>query len=165
MPCSNVIARLLLKQGKAKVLRKTPFTIKLNYLTTKYTKKLVLGVDTGSSHIGVAVSDSDGNIYYRADVKIRNDVSDKLKQRAKYRRNRRFRKTRYRKARWLNRKNSIKEGRFSPTMRSKFHSHEKEIEFVKSILPIETIVIEAGTFDAHLMKNPSLADEKIRHWG
>jgi hypothetical protein len=63
MPCSNVIARLLLKQGKAKVVRKTPFTIKLNYLTTEYTKELVLGVDTGSSHIGVAVSDSDGNIY------------------------------------------------------------------------------------------------------
>ena len=71
MPCSNVIARLLLKQGKAKVIRRTPFTIKLNYLTTEYTKKLVLGVDTGSSHIGVAVSDSEGNIYYRANDKIR----------------------------------------------------------------------------------------------
>ena len=53
MPCSNVIARLLLKQGNAKVFRKTPFTIKLNYLTTEYTQKLTLGVDTGSSHIGV----------------------------------------------------------------------------------------------------------------
>lgn len=28
MPCSNVIARLLLKNGKAKVKRKCPFTIK-----------------------------------------------------------------------------------------------------------------------------------------
>ena len=27
MPCSNTIARLLLKQGKAKVKRKTPFTL------------------------------------------------------------------------------------------------------------------------------------------
>ena len=144
MPCSNVIARLLLKQGKAKVLRKTPFTIKLNYLTTEYTKKLVLGVDTGSSHIGVAVSDSDGNIYYRADVKIRNDVSDKLTQRAKYRRNRRFRKTRYRKERWLNRANSIKTDRFSPTMRSKLHSHVREIEHIKSILPITEFVLETG---------------------
>ena len=99
MPCSNAIARLLLKQGKARVLRKTPFTIKLNYLTTEYVQRLVLGVDTGSSHIGVAVSDSKGNIYYRADVKIRNDVSDKMKQRTMYRKNRRFRKTRYRKIR------------------------------------------------------------------
>ncbi len=31
MPCENVIARLLLKQGKAKVKRRIPFTIKLLY--------------------------------------------------------------------------------------------------------------------------------------
>ena len=30
-PCSNVIARLLLKQKKAKVKKKDPFTIKLLY--------------------------------------------------------------------------------------------------------------------------------------
>lgn len=29
MPCSEVVARLLLKEGKAKVVRRTPFTIKL----------------------------------------------------------------------------------------------------------------------------------------
>ena len=34
MPCSNVIARLLLGQQKAKVKRKQPFTIKLLYETT-----------------------------------------------------------------------------------------------------------------------------------
>ena len=31
MPCSQAIARLLLKQGKAKCIRRTPFTIKLLY--------------------------------------------------------------------------------------------------------------------------------------
>lgn len=165
MPCSNVIARLLLKQGKAKVKKKVPFTIKLKYATTEYTQELTLGIDTGSSHIGSAVSDSKGNIYYLADTEIRNDIAKKMKQRNKYRRNRRGRKTRYRKARWLNRKNSIKTGRFSPTMISKFHSHIKEIEFIKFILPIKTLVLETGTFDMHLMKNPILANPKVRHWG
>ena len=165
MPCSNVIARLLLKQGKAKVKKRVPFTIKLLYATTEYIQELTLGVDTGSSHIGTAVSDNSGNIYYMADTKIRNDIADKIKRRSRYRRNRRNRKTRYRPARWLNRRNSTKKGRFFPTMVSKFHSHEKEIEFVKSILPISKLVIEAGTFDTHLMKNPTLANEKIRHWG
>ena len=70
-----------------------------------------------------------------ADIRIRNDIADKMKRRAMYRRDRRNRKTRYRPARWLNRRNSIKKDRFSPTMISKFHSHEKEIGFVKSILP------------------------------
>lgn len=165
MPCSNAIVRLLLKQGKAKVKKRVPFTIKLLYATTEYIQELTLGVDTGSSHIGTAVSDNSGNIYYMADIKIRNDIADKMKRRSRYRRDRRNRKTRYRKARWLNRRNSIKKGRFSPTMVSKFYSHEKEIEFVKSILPISKLVIETGTFDTHLMKNPALANENIKHWG
>lgn len=100
-----------------------------------------------------------------SEVVVRNDITDKMTQRAKYRRNRRSRKTRYRKARWLNRKNSIKKDRFSPTMVSKLHSHVKEIEYIKSILPITTMVFETGTFDTYLMKNLSLVNENVRHWG
>ena len=44
MPCSDPIARLLLKQGKAKVKKREPFTIKLTYETTNYTQGLTLGV-------------------------------------------------------------------------------------------------------------------------
>ena len=165
MPCSNSIARLLLKQNKAKVKQREPFTIKLTYETTNYTQDLTLGVDTGSGTIGTAASRNNGTIVYISEVIVRNDISDKMTQRVKYRRNRRNRKTRYRKARWLNRANSIKKDRFSPTMQSKLHSHVKEIEYVKSILPITTMVFETGQFDMHLMKNPSLANPKIRHWG
>ena len=117
----------LLKDGKAKVVRRCPFTIKLLYESTNHTQNLTLGVDTGSGTIGTAVSDDNGNIVYMSKVVVRNDIAGEMVQRAKYRRNRRNRKTRYRKARWLNRKNSIKSGRFSPTMISKFHSHIKEI--------------------------------------
>ena len=133
MPCSNAIARLLLKQGKAKVKRHEPFTIKLTFETTNYTQDLTLGVDTGSGTSGTAVSKNNGDIIYMSEVIVRNDITDKMTQRAKYRRNRRNRKTRYRKARWLNRANSIRTNRFSPTMVSKIHSHIKEIEYIKSI--------------------------------
>ena len=160
MPCSNVVTRLLLKQGKAKVKRRCPFTIKLTYETTNYTQDCTLGVDTGSSHVGNSVI-SNNQVIYISDVEIRNDITDKMTQRRKYRRNRRNRKTRYRKARWLNRKNSIKKDRFSPTMVSKINSHIKEIEYVKSILPITKIVLETGKFDMHLMKNPNMN----KHWG
>ena len=165
MPCSNAIARLLLKQGKAKVKMREPFTIKLTFETTNYTQDLTLGVDTGSGTIGTAVSKNNGDIIYMSEVIVRNDITDKITQRAKYRRNRRNRKTRYRKARWLNRANSIRTNRFSPTMVSKIHSHIKEIEYIKSILPITTLVLETGQFDTHLMKNPTLANPKVRHWG
>ena len=155
----------LLKSGKAKVVRRCPFTIKLLYDGTTYTQNLTLGVDTGSGTIGAAVSKNNGDVVYMAEVVVRNDITDKMTRRSKYRRNRRNRKTRYRKARWLNRANSIRNNRFSPTMISKLHSHTKEIEFVKSILPITTLVLETGRFDTHLMKNPSLANPKVRHWG
>lgn len=154
----------LLKDGKAKVVRRCPFTIKLLYETTNYTQNLTIGVDTGSGTIGTAVSDDSGNIVYTSKVTVRNDIKDKMTQRSKYRKNRRNR-LRYRKARFNNRKNSIKKDRFSPTMTSKINSHVKEIEFIKSILPIKTLVLETATFDTHLMKNPSLANPKIRPWG
>lgn len=165
MPCSNVIARLLLKQQKAKVKRKTPFTIKLTYETTKYTQNLTLGVDTGSGTIGTAVCRDNGEVVYMSEMEIRNDIADRMKQRRSYRRTRRNRKTRYRKPRFDNRGNSIKKGRFSPTIRSKLHSHVKEIEYIKSILPITQVVLETGQFDPHLLKNPALASEKVKHWG
>jgi hypothetical protein len=157
MPCSNVIARLLLKQGKAKCIKKTPFTIKLLQETTSYVQELTLGIDTGSKIIGSAVYDLEKrNIIYISEIEVRNDISKKMKQRSKYRRNRRNRKTRYREARWLNRKNSIRKDRFSPTMVSKINSHLKEINFVKSILPIKNIILETGNFDIHRLKNPNI---------
>ena len=165
MPCSEPVARLLLKQGKAKVKKREPFTIKLTYETTNYTQGLTLGVDTGSGTIGTAVSKDNGDIVYMSEVTVRNDIADKMTQRAKYRRNRRNRKTRYRKARWMNRKNSTKSDRFSPTMISKFHSHAREIDFIKSILPVTEMIFETGQFDTHLMKNPSLANPKVKYWG
>ncbi|MBR4314602.1 MAG: HNH endonuclease [Lachnospiraceae bacterium] len=155
----------LLKDGKAKVVRTCPFTIKLLYRSTNYTQNLTLGQDTGSGTHGNAVYAENGKIIYMSKVIVRNDITDRMTQRAKYRRSRRNRKTRYRKPRFLNRKNSIRNDRFSPTMVSKIQSHKREIDYIKSILPITTIVLETGQFDTHLMKNPMLANEKVRHWG
>ncbi|GHO75028.1 hypothetical protein KSD_27990 [Ktedonobacter sp. SOSP1-85] len=161
MPCSCAIARLLLKDGKAKVKRRTPFTIKLLVQpTTTSTQPLTLGVDTGSVMIGSAVADTQGQVVYLSEVQVRNDIATTMKERVKYRRNRRNRKTRYRKARWRNRKNSIKTGRFSPTMRSKIDAHLREIRFVQSILPIRHIVLETGTFDPHALKNSNVLKHK-----
>ncbi len=162
MPTTPAKARILLKQGKAKVIRKLPFTIKLLQATNiTYTQPLTHGVDTGSKTIGSAVIDPKGNVIYLSEVEIRNDIAGIMKDRAKYRRNRRNRKTRYRPARWLNRKNSIKNNRFSPTMTSKINSHIKEINFVKSILPITKTILETATFDPHALKNPEVLTNKL----
>ncbi len=161
MPCPPVIARLLLKQGKAKVRHRTPFTIQLLAPPEQmYTQPFTHGVDTGSSLIGSAVADERGQVVYLSEVQIRNDIAKTMKGRAASRRNRRQRKTRYRPARWLNRKNSTKKGRFSPTMTSKIEAHLREIRFVRSLLPITSIVLETGTFDPHALKNPEVLQKK-----
>ena len=158
--------RHLLKNNLAKVVRKEPFTIKLLYDSTNYTQKLTLGVDTGSGTFATSVyNENSQEVIYMSEVEVRNDITKKMTQRSKYRRNRRNRKTRYRKPKFLNRKNSKKSNRFSPTMISKINSHIKEIEFVKSILPITNLVLETATFDTHLLKNPALTNENYRHWG
>lgn len=155
--------RRLLKAGKAKVVRRCPFTVKLLYDSTRYTQDLTLGMDTGSGTAGAAVADDNGNVCYVSEVTLRNDITGKMNDRRKCRRNRRSRKTRYRKPRFLNRGNSRREGRFSPTMRSKLDAHEREIRFIKSILPVTKIVLETGQFDPHLMKHRGEAFN--RHWG
>ncbi len=56
--------RRLLKEKKAKVVRRCPFTIKLLYEPeTNVVQECYCGVDTGSKHIGVAVVGNDKVIY------------------------------------------------------------------------------------------------------
>ena len=160
--CGKV--RRLLNSNKAKVVHKEPFTIQLLFETQNNVSDLTLGVDTGSKHVGTAVI-SNGNVIYQSQVELRTDIKDKMTTRRKYRRDRRNRKTRYRKPRFLNRANSAKKDRLPPSVKHKVQAHVDEIEFVKSILPISQIVLEVSQFDTHLMKNPALALEQVKHWG
>ena len=103
MPTSNhAKVRILLKTGKAKVIRRCPFTIQLQYSSTNYTQKISLGIDAGSKHIGVSAA-TESKVLYEADVELRNDIVDLLSTRRQNRRARRNRKTRYRKPRFTNR--------------------------------------------------------------
>ena len=159
--------RRLLREGKAKVVRREPFTIKLLYEPeTNVVQECYCGVDTGSKHIGVAVV-SDDKVLYQSQTELRSDIKKKMDRRCAFRRNRRSRKTRYRKQRFLNRRNSTKKDRLPPSVKHKVQAHIDEIEFCKKILPVldENIILEVSQFDTALMKNPNLMNEKIRHWG
>ena len=157
--------RRLLKEGKAKVVRREPFTIKLLYEPeTDVVQECYCGVDTGSKHVGVAVVGND-KVLYQSQTELRNDIKKKMDRKRVFRRNRRNRKTRYRKCRFLNRRNSIREDRLPPSVKHKVQAHIDEIEFCKKILPISDLILEVSQFDTALMKTPSLIDEKVRHWG
>lgn len=106
--CGKV--RRLLKEKKAKVVQKCPFTIQLLYqLKTKYVEPITLGIDAGSKHISTSASTEDRELYSSI-VDLRTDIVDNLSTRRELRRIRRNRKTRYRKPRFNNRAKSKKEG-------------------------------------------------------
>ena len=160
MPTHPAKARSLLKTGKATVVRRTPFTIQHLYDAGNQVQPLTHAIDTGSSTLGSAVAGDSGRVYYMSEVDVRNDIRRTLEQLSNKRSLRRNRKTRYRPCRGLNRANSTKKGRFSPTMVSKFNAHHKEIRFAASLLPVSKFVLETGAFDPHALKNPQVLVDK-----
>lgn len=161
MPTHNgAKVRVLLKQKRAKVVSKCPFTIKLLYESTSFTQPITLGVDTGSKYVGSAViNDVTSKVIYESQTELRDDIKSKMDRRRQFRRARRN-KLRYRPARFNNRKASKRKDRYSPTLISKFQGHKREIEFIQSILPISDIVLEVGEFDPQLLQDPTLAYHK-----
>lgn len=159
--------RRLLKEGKAKVVRREPFTIKLLYEPgTDVVQECYCGVDTGSKHVGVAVVSND-RVLYQSQTELRSDIKNKMDRRRDFRKSRRYRKTRYRKCRFLNRRNSIRKDRLPPSVKHKAQAHIDEIEFCKKILPVsdKNLILEVSQFDTALMKNQDLINEKVKHWG
>ncbi|AKB77890.1 hypothetical protein MSHOH_1407 [Methanosarcina horonobensis HB-1 = JCM 15518] len=138
------------------MVSRIPFTIKLNYNSKGYTQPVVAGMDSGSKKIGCAAV-GNGKILYQSETEIRQDVSGKMQQRAMYRRTRRSRNTRYRPARFDNRRNSQREGRIPPSIRSKLESHFREKKFVESILPVTEWKVELASFDTHKITNPDVS--------
>lgn len=146
--------RRLLKTGKAKVVRRTPFTIQLCYDSTRYTQPITLGVDAGSKHIGLSATTETEELYV-SDVELRNDIVRKLSVRREYRRARRTRKTRYRKPRFQNRKRP--EGWLAPSVQQKVQTHLQVIQNVTKLLPISEIIVETASFDIQKIKNPEIS--------
>lgn len=154
MPTENhAKVRILLKQGKAKVVNKCPFTIQLLYSSTNYTQKVTLGVDSGSKHIGLSVT-TKNKVLFESDVELRNDIVDLLSTRRELRHSRRSRKTRHRKPRFDNRRR--RDGWLVPSVKQKVDSHITMIAKVHKILPISNIVVEVASFDIQKIKNPSI---------
>ncbi len=151
--CRYGKVRKLLKSKKAKVIKKCPFTIKLMYDSTTHTQPINLGIDAGSKHIGVSATTKD-KVLYEADVTLRNDIVDLLSTRRENRRTRRNHKTRYRKARFNNRKR--KDGWLAPSVQNKVDTHLTIVKKAHEILPVTKIIVETASFDIQKIKNPDI---------
>jgi hypothetical protein len=153
MPTTPRRARVWLKEKRARVVRKEPFTIRLRFAAKPYVQKAVVGVDTGSKDVGIAAT-TNGEVVFQAEVHLRDDITEKMTQRRQYRRNRRARKTRYREARWANRRRP--DGWLPPSLQSKAESTVKAVCFMASFLPVGRIRVEVGSFDTQRIQNPDI---------
>ena len=143
--------RRLLNNGKAKVIKRCPFTIQLLYESTNHTQPISLGIDAGSKTIGLSAT-TETKVLFEAKVTLRNDIVDLLSTRREQRRTRRNRKTRYRKCRFQNRVHSKQKGWLAPSIENKISTHLTMVAKVHKILPITNIVVETASFDTQLLK-------------
>lgn len=151
MPCSPRKARKLLKDQKARVVRRTPFTIRLLYGSTEHKQPITLGVDTGARHVGFSASTETQELF-ACEMQPRNDIVKLLSDRNQLRRSRRYRKTRYRKARLNNRVHSKHKGWLAPSVEVKIQEHITMIKRICRILPVSKVIVETAEFDLQRMK-------------
>ena len=151
MPTTNYKARKMLNSGKATIHSYNPFCIQLTERENGDTQPIEYCCDTGYVHVGISVK-SKKHEYAGFQVDTLMDEKKKHKDCAMYRRTRRNRKTRYRQARFDNRKATKPEGWLAPSI-----EHKKDIQlyWVKKytdVMPITDITFEMGKFDTQLLK-------------
>ena len=146
----------LLKTKKAHIVSYEPFTIQLDYEPdTRVIQPMILGVDSGAIHSGYSVA-NEHREFYSSEVIARDNISYRISDRRMYRQNRRYRKTRYRKPRFDNRKNK-KKGWLPPSLEQKVAVQLNEIGHLHRHFPIETIIVEVAEFDIQKIKNPDIS--------
>ena len=143
--------RHLLKDGKAKCVKREPFTIQLLYDTPGRTQPVHLGVDAGFKHVGLSACTSEKELY-SAECELRTDINKNLETRRSLRRSRRNRKTRYCKPRFQNRRHSKPKRWLAPSVREKADCHVTLVRKVIAILPVSEITIEMAPFDTQKLK-------------
>lgn len=160
MPCTQKKARILLKEGKAVIYKYDPFTIQLTYATGETKQDCHIGIDTGSKHIGMAIT-SENKVLFKGEIELRQDVKSNIDTKHIYRRSRRNRKTRYRQPRFFNRKRSDKW--LPPSLQNRVDHTFHWIDTFCSLVSDPILHIEVGKFDTAKMINPEINGVDYQH--
>jgi len=149
-------ARRLLKTKQAAVYRRYPFTIILKYaVASPDTEPRQLKIDPGSKTTGLAIVQND-KVIWGAELTHRGQqIKNDLESRRSIRRNRRNRKTRYRKPRFLNR--TRPQGWLAPSLNSRVENILTWVNRIIRYVPIMGISQELVKFDLQAMQNPEIS--------
>jgi predicted HNH restriction endonuclease len=161
MPCKPAKARHLLRYGKAKVIKRNPFTIQLLWNCEQNVQEVRCGIDKGCSTTGIACI-GNSQILFSANVKHRNPVAVQQKEgsktfvqvRAERRRSRRNQHRWHRKPRFNNRASSKRSGRLPPTIKMNVMEVVRVVNQIP--LPISHITVEDVAVDIRKLSNPDV---------
>ena len=165
MPCTPRRARLLLARKRAVVHRLSPFTIRLKDRSVQQStlQPVVLKIDPGSKTTGLALArveeTSEGEVHHAlhlAEVSHRGEeMRERLRKRAVYRRRRRSTNLRYRQPRFLNRRRPP--GWLPPSLRSRIGNVVSWARRYRRWIPLVRLDVERVKFDTQLLQNPEIA--------
>jgi 5-methylcytosine-specific restriction endonuclease McrA len=143
--------------GKAAVLRRFPFTIIMRDVSPEaHPTPLRLKLDPGSKTTGIAlVNDATGQVVWAAELTHRGQqIKERLAQRRACRRSRRYRHTRYRQPRFVNRHRQA--DWLPPSLASRIGNVLTWVGRLRRLAPIAAISQELVKFDTQLLENPTI---------
>jgi 5-methylcytosine-specific restriction endonuclease McrA len=157
-PCHPARARRLLMNGKAAIWRRYPCTIILKRaVADAQSTPLRIKIDPGSKTTGLAIlNDATGQVVWAGELTHRGQqVKARLDQRRACRRSRRQRHTRYRPARFLNRRRHA--AWLPPSLESRIANTLTWVERLRRFAPIGALSLELVQFDTQLMQNAEIS--------
>ncbi|MEQ9483623.1 RNA-guided endonuclease IscB [Coleofasciculus sp. F4-SAH-05] len=156
-PIHPAHARKLMEAGKAAVFRRYPFTLIMNRVVENIvTYPLTLKIDPGSKTTGISLVSNRDEVIWGMELEHRGQqIKDSLLTRQAVRRGRRQRNTRYRQARFLNRRRP--KGWLAPSLLHRVLTTETWVKRLIRFAPIAEIRQELVRFDTQQMENPEIS--------
>lgn len=156
-PCRPAQARRMLRDGKAAVYRRFPFTVILKAEKPEaVVQTMTVKIDPGSKTTGVVLVDSQSRVLFAAELEHRGKAIKKaLAERRMYRRNRRARNTRYREARFDHRTRPA--GWLPPSLQHRVDTTMAWVNRFRHWAPVDELAFERVKFDTQLMQNPKIS--------
>jgi len=158
MPCHCARARELLNKGKAYIYKYAPFTIRLKYAVEANCQEIEIKLDPGSKATGITLV---GNfkrgwrVIWAVNLNHRGQaIKNALESRRSLRRSRRSRNTRYRQARFNNRRRP--QGWLPPSLMSRVNNVTNWVKKLQALIPITCCHVETVRFDTQQMVNPEI---------
>lgn len=155
-PVHPAQARKLLESGKAAVFRRYPFTLILKRVVENpLIHPLTLKIDPGSKFTGIALVTDRNEVIWAMELQHRGEeIKSALLQRRLVRRGRRNRNTRYRQARFLNRKRP--DGWLAPSLKHRILTTSTWVKRIQKFAPVGTMAQELVKFDTQALVHPEI---------